>query len=193
MSAAPLDGVNGISALQPDLTSVPLAVVKAEAEATRTAAEAKAARAGLLPSLTAVGAASGGKTSTGLSIETEDGIGFGLGGSLAAADQTAASAVARVGQVREDVERSLRALEGELSSLQRQQEQTATLAEGAEANYRNFAEQQRAGQRDVSDVVSVFENAVTLRRLAAALPFEVARVELKIAALKGVLVDGDKI
>ncbi len=193
MSAAPLDGVKGISPLPVELAATPLAVVKAEAEATRSVAEAKAARAGFLPSLSAVGAVSGSKSSGGLSIETEDGIGFGLGASLAAVDQQAEGANARISQVREDVERSLRALEGELSSLQRQQEQTATLAEGAEANYRSFAEQQRAGQRDVNDVVSVFESAVRLRREAAALPFEVARVELKIAALKGVLVDGDKI
>ena len=193
MSAAPIEGVTGISSLPTDLTAAPLAVVKAEAEATRSVAEAKAARAGFLPGLTAVGSANKNGTDVGVTLQADNGVGFGTGAALAAADQQSEAAAARVGQVREDAERSLRALEGELASLRRQQEQTASLADGAEANYRNFAAQQKAGQRGVNDVVGVFESAVRLRREAAALPFEVARVELKIAALKGVLVDGDRI
>ncbi|SHE47489.1 outer membrane protein, adhesin transport system [Loktanella atrilutea] len=193
MSATPLDGVSGISPLPTDLTATPLAVVKAEAEATRTVAEARAARAGFLPGLTAVGNVNKNGADAGLTVQADQGIGLGTGAALAAADQQAAAADARVAQTREDAERSLRALQGELASLRRQQAQTAALAEGAEENYRNFAAQQKAGQRSVNDVVGVFESAVDLRRAAAALPFEVARVELKIAALKGVLVDGDRI
>ena len=193
MSAGSLDGVSGISALPGDLTATPLAVVKAEAEATRSVEEAKAARAGFLPGLTAVGNVNKNGADAGVTLQADQGVGFGTGAALAAADQQSAAAEARVGQVREDAERSLRALEGELASLRRQQEQTASLAAGAEENYRSFAAQQKAGQRGVNDVVGVFESAVRLRREAAALPFEVARVELKIAALKGVLVDGDKI
>ena len=193
MSAAPLDGVSGLSGLRPELTAAPLAVVKAEAEASRTVAEAKAARAGFLPGITAVGSVSDGNSDIGLTAGAEQGIGFGTGAALAAADQMAAGADARVAQVREDANRSLRALEGELASLRRQQAQADTLAAGADENYRIFAAQQKAGQRSVNDVVGVFETAVRLRRDAAALPFDVARVELRIAALRGVLVDGDKI
>lgn len=193
MSAAPLDGVSGLSGLRPELTAAPLAVVKAEAEASRTVAEAKAARAGFLPGITAVGSVSDGNSDIGLTAGAEQGIGFGTGAALAAADQMAAGADARVAQVREDANRSLRALEGELASLRRQQAQADTLAAGADENYRIFAAQQKAGQRSVNDVVGVFETAVRLRREAAALPFDVARVELRIAALRGVLVDGDKI
>lgn len=193
MSASAIDGVNGISPLSVDLTAQPLAVVKAEAEAVRSVAEAKAARAGFLPGLTAVGSVTKDGSDAGLTLQADNGVGFGTGAALAAADQQTKAAQARIGQVREDAERSLRALEGELASLRRQQDQTASLAAGAEANYRNFAAQQKAGQRGVNDVVGVFESAVRLRREAAALPFDVARVELKIAALKGVLVDGDRI
>ncbi len=193
MSARPLDGVNGLSSLPDELVATPLAVVKAEAEATRTIAESKAARAGFLPGLSAVGSVSGDGSNVGLVARADEGIGFGTGAALAAADQQAAAAGARTNQTREDVERSLRALEGELASLRRQQGQIASLAAGAEQNYRSFADQQKAGQRGVSDVVGVFESAVRLRREAAALPYDVARVELRIAALRGVLVDGDKI
>jgi len=193
MSAKPLDGVNGIAALPDELAATPLAVVKAEAEASRTVAEAKAARAGFLPGITAVGNVAKGGFDAGLVLQSDEGVGFGTGAALAAAAQQAAAADARVAQTREDAERSLRALEGELASLRRQQAQTVTLAAGAEENYRSFAAQQKAGQRSVNDVVGVFESAVRLRREAAGLPFDVARVELRIAALRGVLVDGDRI
>ncbi|SEM84577.1 outer membrane protein, adhesin transport system [Loktanella fryxellensis] len=193
MSAAPLDGVAGIAMLPDELAAEPLAVVKAEAEAARTVAEAKAARAGFLPGITAVGNVTEDGSGAGLTAQADQGIGFGTGAALAAAAQQAEAADARVAQTREDVARSLRALEGELASLRRQEAQTGTLAAGADENYANFAAQQKAGQRGVTDVVGVFETAVGLRREAAALPYRVAQVELKIAALRGVLVDGDKI
>ena len=64
---------------------------------------------------------------------------------LRAADAQKDAAAARVGQVREDANRALRALEGELVSLQRKAAQSQTLADQAAANYDIYAEQQRAG------------------------------------------------
>ena len=192
MSASPVTGISGVSSLTTDLTAQPLSVMKAEAEATRAVAEALVARAGFLPSLTASGnLADGG--SGGLTVGAENGIGFGLGANLDAIEQQRAAAQARVGQVQEDANRRLRALEGELSSLQRQEAQAQGLAAQAAANYEIFAQQQRAGQRTVPEAVGIFETKVRTEREAAALRFDVARVELQIAALKGVLVDGDQI
>ncbi|WP_242650541.1 TolC family protein [Cognatiyoonia koreensis] len=192
MSASPVTGISGVSSLTTDLTAQPLSVMKAEAEATRAVAEATVARAGFLPSLTASGnLADGG--SGGLTVGAANGIGFGLGANLEAIEQQRAAAQARVGQVQEDANRRLRALEGELTSLRRQEAQAQTLAAQAAANYDIFAEQQRAGQRTVPEAVGIFETKVRTEREAAALRYDVARVDLKIAALKGVLVNGDQI
>jgi len=191
MSANPVSGISGISSLSTELTAQPLSVMKAEAEANRAIAEATVARAGFLPGLTASGDPVNGGGS--LNVGAANGLGIGLGANLEAIDQQKAAAQARVGQVQEDANRALRALEGELVSLQRQEAQAQSLAAQAAANYDIFAEQQRAGQRTVPEAVGIFETKVRTEREAAGLRFDVARVELKIAALKGVLVDGDQI
>ena len=191
MSAAPVSEISGLSPLSTEFTAQPLSVMKAEAEATRAVAEATVARAGFLPGLTASGDAVNGSAS--LTVGAANGLGLGLGANLEAIEQQRLAAQARVGQVQEDASRSLRALEGELVSLQRQEAQAQTLAAQAAANYEIFAAQQRAGQRTVPEAVGIFETKVRTEREATALRFDVARVELKIAALKGVLVDGDQI
>lgn len=192
MSASPVDGIRGTSAIGTELTAKPLSVLKAEAEATRAMAEARAARAGLLPSLTASASRAGGETNTGLNLGGA-GIGFGTGASLKALEESQAAANARVGQVQEDANRSLRALEAEFASLQRQEAQAYTLAAQAASNYQTYAVQQREGTRSVPETVGLFETKVRAEREAAALKYDVARVALQIAAQKGVLVDGDKI
>lgn len=193
MTAAPLTGVTGLSTLNDgNVDSTPLKVLKARAESSRAIAEATAARAGFLPSLTAGGDVSGGG-GLGLALGAANGLGFGTGASLKAVDAQKAAAAARVGQVQEDANRSLRALEGELASLQRKAAQSQTLADQAAANYDIYAEQQRAGQRAVPDVVGIFETKVRTEREAVSLKYEIARVMLKIAALKGTLVNGEQI
>lgn len=193
MTAAPLTGVTGLSTLNDgNVDSTPLKVLKARAESSRAIAEATAARAGFLPSLTAGGDVSGGG-GLGLALGAANGLGFGTGASLKAVDAQKAAAAARVGQVQEDANRSLRALEGELVSLQRKAAQSQTLADQAAANYDIYAEQQCAGQRAVPDVVGIFETKVRTEREAVSLKYEIARVMLKIAALKGTLVNGEQI
>ncbi len=189
MSAAPIDGITGISPLRTELTAQPLSVLKARAEATRAIAEAKAAGAGLLPSLTASVNQDG---DAGLNLGGT-GLGFGTGASLKALEEQQAAANARIGQVQEDANRNLRSLEAELASLQRQELQAQTLAQQAAANFEIYAAQQREGTRSVPEVVGLFETKVRTEREAVALKYDVARVALKIAATRGVLVDGDKI
>ncbi len=194
MSATPLTGLTGLSSLtDANVDTTPLTVMKARAESSRAVAEATVARAGFLPSLTAGGSLGKNGSGLGLNIGAANGIGFGMGASLDAIDEQKAAAAARVGQVQEDANRSLRALEGELASLQRQGAQAQSLAEQAAGNYEIYAAQQREGQRAVPDVVGIFETKVRTEREAVSLKFEVARVQLKIAALKGALVNGEQI
>lgn len=194
MSANTLDGVSGLSTLDDTNSDVtPLTVLKAQAQSARAIAEATAARAGFLPSLTASGTASSQGNRFGLNLGSQTGLGFGTGASLRAAEAQKQAAAARVGQVNEDANRALRALEGALKSLVRQEAQARNLAAQAASNYDIYAAQQREGQRTVPEVVSIFETKVRTQREAAGLIFEVARVQLKIAALKGALVNGDQI
>lgn len=190
MAGGPLDHLNGISELTTELLAEPLTVMKARAESARVVAQAQASRAGFLPGLTASGEVGGGGA---LSLNMPNGLGFGTGASLRAIDEQRAAAQARVAQVQEDANRSLAALEGQLASLQRQDAQAQTLAAQAAANYEIYAQQQRAGQRAVPEVVSVFETKVRTERDAASLKYEAAQIALKIAALRGVLVNGDAI
>ena len=192
MSARPLDGITGLSDLGTEHAAEPLSVMKAQAEADRAMAEARASRAGLLPSLTARGSVGSEGSDGGLNLGGAA-FGLGTGADLAALEQQQQAVQARVGQVREDTTRKLRALEGELASLQRQAAQAQTLAAQAASNFDIYSAQQREGTRSVNEVVSIFETKVRTEREAAALRYDVARVTLEIAALKGVLVDGDAI
>lgn len=194
MSATPLTGTSGLSTLDDSNSDpTPLSVMKARAESDRAVAEAIAARAGFLPSLTAAGNLGESGSGFGLNLGSDNGFGFGMGASLKAIDEQKAAAAARVGQVQEDANRSLRALEGELASLQRQGSQAQSLAQQASDNYDIYAAQQREGQRAVPAVVGIFETKVRTEREAVSLKFEIARVHLKIAALKGALVNGEQI
>ena len=194
MTATPITGVSGISTLNDgNVDRTPLTVMKAKAESTRMIAEATAARAGFLPSLTAGGALGDGSSGIGLSLGSDNGLSLGTGAALGAIEEQKAAAAARVGQVQEDANRSLRALEGELASLQRQEGQTQSLAAQAAANFEIYSEQQKAGQRAVPDVVGIFETKVRTEREAVGIKYEIARVMLKIAALNGTLVNGEQI
>lgn len=194
MSVTPLDGVTGINSIgQPGPGAEPLSVMKAKAEAQRAVAEATAARAGFLPSLTASAGIGSGGSDGGLNIGAENGFGFGTGASMAALEAAQSAAEARVGQVRENANRSLQSMQTELSSLRRQELQAQTLAAQAANNFDLFSEQQRSGHRSVPEVVSIFETKVRTEREAVALKYDVARMELRIAALMGSLVNGEQI
>ena len=193
MTATPITGVSGISTLNDgNVDRTPLTVMKAQAESTRMIAEATAARAGFLPSLTAGGTLGNGG-GIGLSVGSDNGLSLGTGAALGAIEEQKAAAAARVGQVQEDANRALRALEGELASLQRQETQAQSLATQASANFDIYSEQQKAGQRAVPDVVGIFETKVRAECEAVGIKYEIARVMLKIAALNGTLVNGEQI
>lgn len=194
MSAQPLAGVTGLSGIAaPQPAADPLAVMKAEAESIRALAGARAARAGFLPGVTLSGTAGSEGSGAGLNVGAPNGIGFGMGANLRAIAAEEQASAARVGQAREDSNRALRALEGQLASLQRQQAQAQSLAAQAAANFDLFEQQMRAGRRPVTDVVGVFENKIRTEREAVIVQYDIARIQLKIAALRGALVDGEQI
>lgn len=194
MSARPLTGLTGVSNISPvSQHDEALAVLKARAQSSRAIAHATAQRAGFLPGISLGGDVGNGVDGLGLSVGAANGIGFGTGASLRAIDAAREGAEARVGQAREDANRRLQALESEYASTQRRAAQTQSLAEQAAANYDIFAQQLQAGRRTVPDAVGVFETKIRTEREAVVLRYELARLQLQIAAIRGSLVDGDQI
>jgi len=193
MAATPLDHVTGLSAIaDPSPTAVALSVMQAEAEGRRAVAAAGVARAGYLPGLSAGGDIGANGTGIGMTIAAPNGIGPGMGAAMQAEDAQAAAVQARVGQEREQAARDVAALQGRLATLRRQAAETRNLADQAAANYTLFSAQQRAGQRSVPETVGVFETRLRAERAAVDVAYEIAVVELRIAARLGTLVDGGR-
>ena len=193
MSARDLSGTTGLSPLAaPSPTAVALSVMKARAESERAVAGARSARAGFLPGLSLGGDVTNGG-GVGLTAGAGQALGLGTGAAIRAVEAERTAAAARVGQQEEQAARTIAALEGELASLRRQQTEARRLADQAAANYDLFAEQQRAGQRGVPETVGVFETRIRAERAAVEIGFDIALLELRIAAELGTLVDGDRI
>ena len=192
MAAVPVTGLTGLSPLaSPSLTAEALSVMRARAESARAVASARAAQAGLLPGVSLGGSV--GTDGTDFAVNAgSDGIGLGIGANMRAIEAEEQAAAARVGAEREAAERAIAALEGRLQSLRRQHAEAVRLARQATENYELFAEQQRAGQRGVTEVVGVFETKIRADRTAVGLRYDIVLAELSIAERLGLLVDGDK-
>ena len=193
MSATPLDGVSGVSSLG-DVAGAaqPLDVMKTQAEGTRSLAEARALQAGYSPNITASGTI-GVSDSAGLGVAIPNGLGFGRGADMAAIEAMGEAAELQVSEQREDSAREVAAIEGQITSLRRQQGNIQTIIDQANANYTLFEEQLRAGQRTVPEVVGVFRTKLDAEREAVAITYDLARMELKLARIYGTLVDGEDI
>jgi outer membrane protein, adhesin transport system len=194
MAAIPVDTITGlspVSAVSP--TASALTVMRAEAEGSRAVAQAESTRAGFLPGVSVGGDIVNGGEDLGLTVAVPNGLTLGTGAALQAVDAEKAAAAARIGQERENAARTLAALQGQLTSLIRQAEEAQSLARDAAANYALFEEQQRAGQRDVPEVVGVFETKVRSARTASDLRYDIVRMQVRIAGILGALVDGERI
>lgn len=194
MSANPLAGLDGVSSVSTANTNVlPLSVMMAEAESRRAVAEARAARAGFLPGASIGGSVGSGGNGLGLNVGAPNGIGFGMGADMRALEAQEQAAEARVAQSREDAAREIAGLDNQRASLVRQESEARGLFEQARANYELFEEQLRAGRRSVPEVVGVFQTRINAERDLVGMRFDIARIDLKLAAIHGTLVDGEEI
>ena len=194
MSGVPLDDVTGIDALDVAGRGVKsLAVLRAEAERDRDIAQAQVDRAGLLPGLTASGTT--GSSSDGPDVTVGGGqlIGFGTGANLKAIEMAKDTAQRRVGQATEDAARAERRLEARIVALERQASEARQLETQAKANLDLFQSQYDAGQRQVMDVVGVYETYASRQSAAVDLKYELARTRLELARRLGLLADGSDI
>lgn len=194
MASTDLSAVRGVSQVATaGLTAVPLDVMKVEAEGTRGLAEARAARAGYLPGVGLSATVGSDGSSGGISAALPNGFGFGNRAEIAALEAQEQAAARQTAEQREDSNREIAAITGDIASLQRQQAQVATIVQQASDNYILFEEQLRGGQRSVTDVVGVFRTKLNAERDAAGLKYDLARQELRLALVYGTLVDGEDI
>ncbi|MFC6638828.1 TolC family protein [Sulfitobacter sp. JBTF-M27] len=193
MSIEPLTALRGVPAFNVSSSAAqPLDVVLAEAEKTRAIAAAKIDRADQLPGLSAGGTV-GENSDFGLRVRSENLLGLGTGASLRAIEATKEAAGRKVSQANEDANRRLRKLEGQIAAKSRQAAEAAGLTAQAKENLDLFQAQYDAGQRQVIDVVSVYETYQRQQHEEVTLKYDALRLQVELARLLGVLADGDEI
>ncbi len=193
MSIEPLSGLHGVPGFGVKSTAAqPLEVVLAEAEKTRAIAAAKIDRADQLPGLSA-GGTIGENSDFGVRVSSDTLLGFGTGASLRAIEAAKEAAGRRVAQANEDANRKLRKLEGQIAAKSRQAKEAAGLTAQAKRNLDIFQEQYDAGQRQVLDVVGVYETFARQQQAEVTLKYEAAQLQIDLARLLGVLANGDAI
>ncbi len=170
----------------------PLSVTQTEAEKIRAIAAAKVDRASQLPGLSA-GAIVGQGGSAGLTIKTDDLLGLGTGDRLQAIEATKEAAGRRVAQATEDANRKLRNFEGQIASKERQAAEATALTVQAKQTLDLFQAQYDAGQRQVMDVVGVYETFARQQENEVTLKYDAIRLRVAMAELLGVLADGSAI
>ena len=193
MSVGDLSGVTGTSRIPVSASlAQPLSVTQSEAEKIRAVAAAKVDRAGQLPGLTA-SATIGEGGSAGLGLKSDSLLGLGTGDRLKAIEATKEAASRRVAQATEDANRQLRKLEGQIASKERQAAEAAELTAQAKRNLDLFQQQYDACQRQVMDVVGVYETFARQQENEVTLKYEAIRLRLAMAELLGVLANGSQI
>lgn len=193
MSIGDLSGVTGTAPLPVRAgLAQPLTVTLAEAEKIRAIAATKVDRASQLPGLSASGTV--GEDSTfGLRLTSDSLLGLGTGDRLKAIEATTEAAGRHVAQATEDANRKLRKFEGQIAAKERQAAESAVLTAQAKQNLDIFQAQYDAGQRQVMDVVGVYETFARQQENEVTLKYEAIRLRIAMAELLGVLADGSNI
>ncbi|MFK7837874.1 MAG: TolC family protein [Sulfitobacter sp.] len=193
MAVDPLSGVRGVPAFKVSSSAAqPLDVVLAEAEKTRAIAAAKIDRADQLPGVSAGGTV-GENSNFGVRVKSENLLGLGTGATLKAIEATKEAAGRKVAQANEDANRELRKLEAQIAAKSRQAGEAASLTAQAKRNLDIFQEQYDAGQRQVMDVVGVYETFARQQQAEVTLKYEAVQLQVDLARLLGVLAEGQSI
>ncbi|SIS67167.1 TolC family protein [Phaeovulum vinaykumarii] len=194
MAQVPLDGVSGLSSLEmPAAAPEPLSVVRAEAEARRSIAEAEIARAAHLPGLTAQAEIGGGKPDLGLTLGADNLFGFNTATDLQAISASKEAARARAAEARQKADRTRTQREAQLRNLRDKAARGQEVLEQTRQTLETFTAQYRVGRRPLMELVSMYETYAALGRTQVGLAYDIALVELQIAAEDGLLVDGTNI
>lgn len=194
MTSAPVADLSGLDDLAlPEPLPETLAVTRAKAEAGRSEAEARMARAGHLPNLTAQASSGKGRPDLGLALGVEQMLGFGTADTLAAIEATQEAATARIDKARHDEVQQLASLRAKIAALESKAARDGAVVAQAESSLELFTEQYRLGRRSLMDLVSQYESYAQMAHAQAGLKYDIALIKLEIARQHGILVDGSSI
>ena len=192
MTDRDLSGLNGIGALDMSAGNIEtLGVVAAKVQSKRDQAAADMERAGNLPSI--VASASGGSNDVVGGIRTEGLFDFGRKDRNQALDAEEEALARRVKEAEETSQRKIRSYEAKLTAAQRAYQEAVQLSKQAKSNLDLFQSQYEAGQRQVMDVVGVYETFARQQHTMNTQRFLAAKYELLIAREYGVLVAGKQL
>ncbi|MFN3970380.1 MAG: TolC family protein [Gemmobacter sp.] len=183
--------VTGLSDLRPaSPATAPLTVLRAEGEGRRMVAQARMDRAAHLPGVSAGATLTGDGLKGGLRLGADKLLNGGTNASLQALEATETLAVQKVAEARDTATRRLVTLERQLAEVAARQAEGATVVAQTQATQRLYADQFAVGRRPLMDVVGMTETLARLERDQAGLAYEMALLRLRMAELRGVLVDG---
>lgn len=190
MSARPLTDLAGIGGLRDSSSGEPLGVIRAKAERDVAVAEARIARASHLPGLSASVDTQG---QAGLEVTTDSLFGLGTMAEMSAIEATKETASRRVGEAQERANRQIASQTRQLEAFRLQAADARQLTAQAKDNLDLFRAQYEGGQRQVMDVVGVYETYMRAAETEITLKYKAARAELELARLKGALAEGASI
>ena len=187
-----LSDLNGIGALDMSAGNIEtLGVVAAKVQSKRDQAAADMERAGNLPSI--VASASSGSNDVVGGIRTEGLFDFGRKDRNQALDAEEEALARRVKEAEETSQRKIRSYEAKLTAAQRAYQEAVRLSKQAKSNLDLFQSQYEAGQRQVMDVVGVYETFARQQHTMNTQRFLAAKYEVLIAREYGVLVAGKQL
>ncbi len=193
MSDRSLEALRGLGDLGPRSANEALGVIRATAERDRALAEARIARASHLPGLSATGSVGDSGDNYGLEVTTDQLFGLGTMAEFKAIEATKEIAERRIAEAREDAAREIQSQSRQLEAYQRQAAEARTLTVQAKQNLDLFQRQYEGGQRQVMDVVGVYETYAAATEKEIELKYKAARAALELARLRGALAEGARI
>ena len=192
MTDRDLSDLNGIGTLDMSACNIEtLGVVVAKVQSKRDQAAADMERTGNLPSI--VASASGGSNDVVGGIRTEGLFDFGRKDRNQALDAEEEALARRVKEAEETSQRKIRSYEAKLTAAQRAYQEAVRLSKQAKSNLDLFQSQYEAGQRQVMDVVGVYETFARQQHIMNTQRFLAAKYEVLIARKYGVLVAGKQL
>ncbi len=194
MAVGPLDGLSGLQAVGADAAGEPLSVVMARGQGARGVAEAKIARAGLLPGARATASVDGnGDVAGGVRVVSDGLLNLGLGANLAALGAAEDVSDRRIAEAAEAATRDIIALEREIAALQIRERDGGEVLRQTGVNLDLFTQQYEVGRRSLLELVGQYDSYARTERDHAALKYEIALRQLQIARARGQLVDGARL
>lgn len=191
MTAQPMDEIFGLGGLTATAENAPLGVLRAEAEREVSLASARIQRAGYLPGLAVNGSVDrGGNAMGGLEITSDSLFGLGTMAELNAIEVGREAAGRRVAQAQEAAAREIASQTRQIEAYRGQLSEARLLTVEAKRNLDLFQRQYEGGQRQVMDVVGVYETYSSALEKEIDLRYKAARAELDLARLEGALAEG---